>query len=34
MEKVIELQLDPNEQANFDTSVAAVKKDIETLASL
>ncbi len=34
MEKVISLDLDKQEQANFDQSVAAVKKDMLTLARL
>jgi len=34
MEKVIELKLNDAEQANFDNSVAAVKKDLDVLAKL
>lgn len=34
MEKVIELELNASEQENFDSSVAAVKKDLEVLAGL
>lgn len=34
MEKVIDLKLNAAEQANFDSSVAAVKKDLEVLSSL
>ena len=34
MEKVLSLELDEQEQANFKQSVAAVKKDIETLTTL
>ena len=34
MEKVIELELNTEEQSNFDSSVAAVKKDLQTLAKL
>lgn len=34
MEKVIDLELNTEEQANFDNSVAAVKKDLEVLAKL
>jgi len=34
MERVIKLKMNEEEQTNFDQSVAAVKKDMETLASL
>ncbi len=34
MEKVISLELNDQEQENFNQSVAAVRKDLETLASL
>ncbi len=34
MEKVISLELNESEQQNFDQSVAAVRKDLQTLASL
>jgi len=34
MEKVLSLDLDAQEQENFNQSVAAVKKDIETLSTL
>ena len=34
MEKVIELELNNEEQSNFNNSVAAVKKDLEILATL
>ena len=34
MEKVISLEMNEQEQANFDSSVAAVEKDMQTLAKL
>jgi len=34
MEKVISIEMDESEQANFNNSVAAVKKDMQTLAKL
>jgi malate dehydrogenase len=34
MEQVVELHLSKEEQANFDHSVAAIKKDLQVLASL
>ena len=34
MEKVIDLNMNKEEQANFDNSVAAVEKDMQTLAKL
>ena len=34
MEKVISLEMNEEEQANFDSSVAAVEKDMQTLAKL
>ena len=34
MEKVIELALNDSEQQNFSSSVAAVTKDLEVLATL
>ena len=34
MEKIISIQMNETEQANFENSVAAVKKDMVTLASL
>ena len=34
MEKVIELELNRDEQNNFDSSVAAVQKDLQTLSTL
>jgi len=34
MEKVINIELDESEQVNFNNSVAAVKKDMQTLAKL